>query len=86
MNISLTPHLEKFINDRLASGRYTSASEVVRESLRLLEQQESARRSLQGQLRKGLHQARRGKLLDGETVLADLEASLRPQAKRRKAG
>jgi len=32
MNISLTPQLEKLVQDRVKSGRYTSASEVVREA------------------------------------------------------
>jgi antitoxin ParD1/3/4 len=36
MNISLTPELERFVQDKVNSGMYTSASEVVRESLRLL--------------------------------------------------
>ena len=37
MNISLTPQLEKLVQDRVKSGRYTSASEVVREALRRYE-------------------------------------------------
>ena len=37
MNISLTPQLEKLVNDRVESGLYTSASEVIREALRLLD-------------------------------------------------
>ncbi len=37
MNISLTPQLEKLVNDRVKSGLYTSASEVIREALRLLD-------------------------------------------------
>lgn len=36
MNISLTPALEKFVQDKVASGFYTSVSEVIREALRLL--------------------------------------------------
>lgn len=36
MNVSLTPKLEKFIRQRVSSGLYGNASEVVRESLRLL--------------------------------------------------
>jgi len=36
MNISLTPELEHFVQDKVKSGMYTSASEVIRESLRLL--------------------------------------------------
>jgi antitoxin ParD1/3/4 len=43
MNISLTPQLEKLVQDRVKSGRYTSASEVIREALRLLETQDRAR-------------------------------------------
>jgi antitoxin ParD1/3/4 len=39
MNISLTPELEKFITDRIQSGMYHSASEVVREALRLLQEE-----------------------------------------------
>ena len=36
MNISLTPELEQYVNAKVKSGMYTSASEVIRESLRLL--------------------------------------------------
>ena len=38
MNVSLTPHLEEMIRRKVESGRYSSASEVVREALRLLEE------------------------------------------------
>jgi putative addiction module CopG family antidote len=34
MNVSLTPELEKFVSAKVESGRYNSASEVVREALR----------------------------------------------------
>jgi antitoxin ParD1/3/4 len=43
MNVSLTPELDKFVADKVDSGRYTSASEVVREALRLLEEHDRAR-------------------------------------------
>jgi antitoxin ParD1/3/4 len=43
MNVSLTPELEKYVADKVATGRYTSASEVVREALRLLEREEKSR-------------------------------------------
>ena len=36
MNISLTSELEKYIQEKVTSGLYTSASEVIRESLRLM--------------------------------------------------
>jgi antitoxin ParD1/3/4 len=43
MNVSLTPELDKFVARKVESGRYTSASEVVREALRLLEEHDRAR-------------------------------------------
>ncbi|MBF0379625.1 MAG: type II toxin-antitoxin system ParD family antitoxin [Magnetococcales bacterium] len=43
MNISLPPALEKFVKDRVKEGRYSSASEVIREGLRLLIDQEEGR-------------------------------------------
>ncbi|HEY1806294.1 MAG TPA: type II toxin-antitoxin system ParD family antitoxin [Terracidiphilus sp.] len=43
MNVSLTRELDKFVAAKVSSGRYTSASEVVREALRLLEQHEKSR-------------------------------------------
>jgi antitoxin ParD1/3/4 len=43
MNVSLTTELEKFVSAKVESGRYNSASEVVREALRLLEERDQAR-------------------------------------------
>ena len=40
MNLSLTPQLEKRVRKKVASGMYSSASEVVREALRLLERRD----------------------------------------------
>lgn len=41
LNVSLTPALEQLIIERVLSGRYQTASEVVRAGLRLLEQSEA---------------------------------------------
>ena len=41
LNVSLTPALERLIIERVSSGRYQTASEVVRAGLRLLEQSEA---------------------------------------------
>ncbi|MBZ0266968.1 type II toxin-antitoxin system ParD family antitoxin, partial [bacterium] len=43
MNVSLTKELEGFVHERVRTGRYHSASEVVREGLRLLESREQLR-------------------------------------------
>ena len=45
MNISLTPQLERFIKDKVATGSYHSTSEVVREALRLLEEQDALKQA-----------------------------------------
>lgn len=44
MNISLTKELENFIGELVASGMYFSASEVVRDGLRLLKEQEALKK------------------------------------------
>lgn len=43
MNVSLTPELERFIAKTIQNGYYSSASEVVREGLRLFIEQHEAR-------------------------------------------
>jgi antitoxin ParD1/3/4 len=43
MNVHLTPELEKLIQNKVKSGRYNSASEVIRVALRLYEERERVR-------------------------------------------
>ena len=40
MHISLTPELEKIVKDKVASGLYNNASEVIREALRFMQTNE----------------------------------------------
>lgn len=40
-NVSLTSQLAQFVDDNVSTGRFSSASEVVREGLRLLEQRQA---------------------------------------------
>jgi antitoxin ParD1/3/4 len=55
MNVSLTPQLEDLVRRKVDSGRYTSASEVVREALRLLDAFESVRASTLAKLREDVN-------------------------------
>jgi antitoxin ParD1/3/4 len=58
MNVNLTLELEEMVRRKVASGMYNSASEVVREALRLMEQQDQVRavrlEQLRADIRKGL--------------------------------
>lgn len=84
MNVSLTPELERFVQTRVASGRYQTASEVVRDGLRLLEREqnrEAALVELQAKIRKGIEQADRGEFQDGAAVFDEI----RQLSKRRRA-
>jgi antitoxin ParD1/3/4 len=57
MNVSLTPELEKKVDERVGTGLYTSASELVREALRLFFQYDEARRRQIADLNSGIDQA-----------------------------
>lgn len=56
MNVNLTPQLEEMIRRKLASGLYSSASEVVREALCLLEEQDRVRAVKLERLRKDIRE------------------------------
>jgi antitoxin ParD1/3/4 len=76
MNVSLTPELERLVAEKVESGMYTSASEVVREGLRLLQERDELRRTrleeLRREIARGVEQADRGELIDGEAVFREL--------------
>ena len=67
-NVSLTPELEQFIQAKLTSGIYHSASEVIREGLRLLKErdqlQEMNLAALREEILKGVQQADQGMFSD----------------------
>ncbi len=56
MNVNLTPQLEEMVRAKVESGLYTSASEVVREALRLMEEQDRLRAAKLEQLRADIRQ------------------------------
>ncbi|MBA7707647.1 hypothetical protein ES703_116523 [subsurface metagenome] len=54
MNVSLTPELDKWINEKVASGLYQSSSELIREGLRFLMVREEQRQAMIAELREDL--------------------------------
>jgi antitoxin ParD1/3/4 len=77
MNVNLTPELEKLVHAKVKTGRYNSASEVVREALRLFEQRDRIRnlqvQELRRKITQGLDSLRRGEGVDGEEFFMTLE-------------
>lgn len=63
-SLSLGDHWETFIKGEIASGRYGSASEVVRDALRTLEERKAKLEALRAHLAEGAQQARRGEFVD----------------------
>ncbi len=55
-NINLTEHLDNFVARQVASGRYSNASEIVRDALRLLEEREQERKAKLNALREAAKQ------------------------------
>lgn len=78
MNISLTPQLEQFVDEQVASGMYFSASEVIRDGLRLLIEQQKLKELKIQELRKeiviGIEQADNGQFVDGEEIFENIKA------------
>lgn len=70
MNVSLTPELEQLIDTKVASGMYHSASEVVRDALRLLVERDELRerrlQALRNDVQAGLDQLENGEVVSGD--------------------
>lgn len=80
MNVSLGMQWEQFVTDKVQSGRYQTASEVLRDGLRLLEQRErtldrvsfGTKAELEQRLQAGLDQLDAGKSVPGEVAVKRL--------------
>ena len=88
INISLPPELETRVRQRVESGLYGSASEVIREALRLLEAYEGVRLSrldaLRQDIAEGMKDVKAGRI--GVLNLSGLKRRARQELKKRKAG
>jgi antitoxin ParD1/3/4 len=82
MNVSLTRQLQEFIEKKVRTGKYQTASEVVREGLRLLEDRDTQRdlqlRRLRAEIRVGLDQVEKGQVdtLDLKRIKAEARKQL----------
>ncbi len=81
MNVSLPPELERLVNEKVASGLYDSASDVVRDALRLLRERDEVRSLALTELRKDV-MAGVEELDQGESAVLDI-AAIKAQARRR---
>ncbi len=88
MNVSLTPELEKFVARKVASGMYQTASEVMREGLRLLEHRDRTDREkfedLRREIQIGVDQLDRGEGApwNGEEIKAAVRRRLAQSRER----
>ena len=91
ISVSFTPQQAEFLAACVASGRYQSMSEVVREGLRLLEDRQERRRveleRARTLIQEGADQLDRGQVIDGETFFRewDEELDALEAGRRRKA-
>ena len=87
MNISLTPELEQFVQSKVDSGMYYSASEVIREGLRMLQEREMLKQiqieELRREIQKGIEQADRGEFVNGEEVFENIRAKSRTRRRKK---
>ena len=80
ISVSFTPHQAEFLAACVASGRYQSASEVVREAIRLLEDHHARRQAeverAGALIQEGADQLDRGEVTDGETFFREWDEEL----------
>jgi antitoxin ParD1/3/4 len=87
MNVSLTPELEKLVQEKVASGLYQTASEVIREGLRLLKERDDRQTAaLREAIQEGLTQLETGKYQEyTDATLADLTQAVKARGRQRLA-
>lgn len=71
MNVSLTRELEKYVAARVKSGMFGSASEVVREALRLLRERDARIEYLRREIDIGLEDLKAGRMVEIDDKMAE---------------
>jgi antitoxin ParD1/3/4 len=82
INVNLTPFLEEMVRQKVKSGLYSSASEVIREALRLMGEQDSLRQAKFDQLRQDI----RAGIESGPATVWDADEIKRTARKRKTTG
>ena len=80
MNVSLTSELEQYVQEKVSSGLYYSASEVIREGLRLLKEREQLQQLRLQELRQDIQAG----LNSGEATPLDMQAVEEEARQRRR--
>ncbi len=84
MNVSLTPELERLVSEKVETGMYQTASEVVREGLRLLKLRDE--RELRADVRAGFDAVDRGEFTEYAPVsIETLALQVKARGRRRTA-
>lgn len=80
MNVSLTPELENLVNQKVKTGLYNSASEVLREGLRLLQQRDEMHQkkleALRTEIQKGTDSLEAGRYRDLSEAMGEIKERL----------
>jgi len=84
MHIQIKPEHEQFIQAQIAAGRFTSASDVINEAFKLLEEREKRLEELRQKIAVGTEQIEQGRVTDGEIVFARLQEKIRKIAEESK--
>jgi antitoxin ParD1/3/4 len=86
MNVSLTPELEEYVHHKVTTGLYTSASEVIRESLRLMHTYEDLQKQRMVELNQaisaGLKQLKLGSKVPARASFQRLKKKIQHIAKK----
>ena len=86
MNVSLTPELEQLVAQKVGSGMYQTASEVIREGLRLLRERDQRLESLRRDVRAGFEAVDRGEFSDFDASnIGELAERVKARGRKRLA-
>ncbi|MFE1745772.1 type II toxin-antitoxin system ParD family antitoxin [Coleofasciculus sp. H7-2] len=84
ITVSVTPELEQFVSELLESGKFSSASEVVCEGLRSLQDRyivyQARLAELQKEITIGIEASEGGEVVDGATAIQELRDKIRQRS------